>query len=164
MLQLSWFVPVILYPYERRGIDLLWWCSLVLSDADVAIVEHSREQSRNRGKPLAERFENSTRGVGTNKARSYALYAHIHITSGQRERGRDRERLFVADSDLIRICTAREISPKTLKTHSACAYVCVLNQKLPAVRSKWIFTQTNSLKLYEMTIFPINVGLPIYRS
>jgi len=37
----------------------------------------------------------------------------------------DREKLFVADSDLIRICTAREISPKTLKTHSACAYMCV---------------------------------------
>ncbi len=64
----------------------------VLSDADIAIVQHSREQSYNRGKPLAERFENSTRGVDTDKAKSYALHAHIYITSGQREQGRETER------------------------------------------------------------------------
>lgn len=84
------------------------------------------------------RFENSTCGVDIDKARLYALHAHIYITSGQRERGRETERLFVADSDLIRICTAREISPKTLKTHSASAYVCVWNEKLNIYTDKLI--------------------------
>ncbi len=57
------FVTVILWPWWGELIyfcdDALWF-SLMLT---FAIVEHNREQSCNRGKPLAERFENSTVGL-----------------------------------------------------------------------------------------------------